>query len=105
MTKDEFKKAWHALDFTDSEWAEIENLHFTNGNYYPVVDGQPFIGSLWLAIAEDCSQKADAIDNGFYDMLDENGDPADDGCDTVAWAAQLREISDCIHRHFERCLR
>lgn len=80
----------YALDFCESDWNEIESLAF--GPFVP--DREGMSRSEWMAIANIALGKALRIEEGDFDMRDE------DDRDNSNWAQQLRDIAHTILAEF-----
>lgn len=82
----------YELDFTDDEWEEIQSLGFEP---FEIDYQDPMTRGQWMAIAHMSIGKATLIEDGRYDMGDE-----EEG-DNEEWADQLRGIADTILEFFK----
>lgn len=81
----------HYLQFTSSQWEEIQSLSF---DPFHIKTYTPMTRPQWVAIGHIALGKAQRIEDGQY--CDSDGE-----CDCEEWSKDLREISDIIFNEFQ----
>lgn len=103
MTEPEFAEAWHLLDFTEDEWLEIScvDLEYCVN----LVEGQPFRGDAWLAIADSLHAEILKIRGGHYrvNWVYTATYSAIMDRDLAEWETTLVRIVKRIRGHLKRC--
>ena len=83
----------YSFDFSDDQWEELESLGLEIGQLEGSITSLPRVA--WMQLAMTALGKAQLIDEGRYDMGDEDDE------DNPEWAAELREIARVILDKFQ----